>query len=531
MGRKLDNSKKNNQKNNKKVMIISVLILVIVIISFNFYNNYSILKQPPSKEWSKEVEIGIGTANDRPVLIKEENRLLLAYEDVGKVIINEMDLLGNITKKLEINTNSDFVKNLMFVKAKDGYKVLFKYGNISDATVRVVELDKDINEVRREDLKDIKQVYQVDSETIVIGSNNQIKVVNEIQNIDTVIPIENLTEIMGTKAGDKIIVGYVENKFNFKSVVLENGQVVSEMDIVKLSAIDKLTYSNFTVSADPEKVYFLYDEYVKGEYSVTKAIELNLNTKEIVEDKLAVNGNGYIVNPRGVISTDGGRFYATIERPFGYKDYQKDIVGFTIKDGEVGNVEYVSRLRELCILAYADEDYLTFLSFEDGKYMVNLCSQNQDFMDEHNGFNKKDVTNSALFTFQGIMMSIAYIIVFGFRWILPSLFIAGIISFFDYNFSKKKKYIMYIALSILTVVFKFSAIYSSVYKLNGAILPPIVASPIVGMVLCALVSLIIFTSGYFIYKDDVDVIFVAHFGLDLVIDALLTCLIFVPLIV
>lgn len=527
MGRKSN----SNKKNNKKIMIISVLILFIAIVSFNFYNNYSILKEPPSKEWSKEVQLGLGTANDRPVLIKEGERLLLAYEDVGKIIINEMDLLGNVTKEVTLNTNSDFVKNLMFVKAENGYNILFKYGNLSDATVRVVHLDKDINEVEREDLKEITLLYQVDNETIIIGSNDKIKVVNELQNIDTLIPTENLTEIMGTKAGDKIIVGYVENKFNFKAAVLENGQVTKVMDVTNLSAIDKLTYSNFTVSADDENVYFLYDEFVKGEYSVTKNIELNLSTKETSDMKLAVNGNGYIFNARGAISTEGGRFYATIERPFGYKDYQKDIVGFTIKNGEVGNVEYVSRLRELCILAYADEDYLTFLSFEDGKYMVNLCSQNQEFMEAHNGFNKNDVINSTLNTFQGIMMSTAYIIVFGFRWILPSIFIAGGISFFDYNFNKKKKCIMYIVLSILTVVFKFTAVYNTVYKLNGSILPPIVASPIVGIVLCVLVSLIIFGCGYSIYEDDVDVIFIAHFGLALVIDALLTCLIFVPLIV
>ena len=40
---------------------------------------------------------------------------------------------------------------------------------------------------------------------------------------------------------------------------------------------------------------------------------------------------------------------------------------------------------------------------------------------------------------QGVLYAVAYIFVYGLRWILPSLVLVGLISFFDYSISASKR--------------------------------------------------------------------------------------------
>ncbi|WP_346940426.1 hypothetical protein [uncultured Clostridium sp.] len=518
--------------NKKRMLFISTIIVFLIILIGNFFNNYNLLKQPPSEKWSKEVKIGSGLGKNTPLIIKEENRLLVAYEDTKKIKICETDLNGKEIKTTEYAVEEELLKNLIFTKTDNGYDLIYNSSKSSIDYLERLVLDEGLNLVKKETEEGITFTEQIDSENIVLAYKDKIKVVNTVSNENVEIPVENLRMITANKSKDGLLVCYLEGEQLFKAFTVKDGKASEPFLVKKIIKADKITYGAMSLSSDGENGYLLIEQYVRNEYSSTEVMQFPINGGEGQISTLVVDKSKYIVNTKGSYSENGAKFYATMGVAFGKKEFQKAIVSFEIKNGEVSNVEKLTRLRELCIHPYNDEDYIAFLSFEkEGLYDVNIASSNAEFKDANNGPRRDEMVRSLGFVVEGFMFSISYIIIIGFRWIVPALVLTGIVSFFDYKFDDKKKRYMYIILAAITVIMKTYTINKIFYMQYSHMLPTILAPTFVGILISFLIGLVAYVYGYFVYIDDLESIFLGKFSIFMLIDALLTLMVFVPLII
>lgn len=93
----------------------------------------------------------------------------------------------------------------------------------------------------------------------------------------------------------------------------------------------------------------------------------------------------------------------------------------------------------------------------------------------------------------------------------------------------KKKKMLLIFLIIVTCILILIGNYKNNYTLE--IQPPAIAPIYVGIVLCILIAAITYSYGYCTYTSEFEGIFISKFVLSLLIDALLTLMIYAPLII
>jgi hypothetical protein len=518
--------------NKKKILFTSIIVVFLMILIGNYLNNYNLLKQPPSEKWSKEVKIGSGSGKNTPVIIKEENRLLVAYEDTKKIKICETDLNGKEIKTKEYDIEEELLKNLIFTKTDKGYTLIYNSTKSSIGYLEKLILDEELNLVKKEVEEGIIFTEQIDSKNIVLAYKNKIKVVNTVSNENVEVPVENLSMLTANKSKEGLLVCYLEGEKSFKGFSVKDGKASEPFLIKEIIKTDKITYGAMSLSSDVENGYLLIEKYDRNEYFATEVMEFPISGGEGKISTLLVDNSKYIVNTKGAYSENGAKFYATMAVPFGKKEFQKAIVSFEIKNGKASNSEKLTRLRELCIHPYNNEDYIAFLSFEkEGLYSVNIASSNEEFKDANNGPRKDERLRSLGYVVEGFMFSVSYIIIIGFRWIIPSLVIVGVVSFIDYKFDDKKKRYMYIILAAIVVIMKTYTINKAFYMQYSHMLPRILAPSFVGILINLLIGLVVYGYGYMVYTDDFESIFLGKFSIFMLIDALLTLMIFVPLII
>ncbi|MEG0308872.1 MAG: hypothetical protein RR636_13070 [Clostridium sp.] len=518
-------------KNKRKVLFSVVGIVFILILIGSYINNYSLLSEAPSKTWSKEVEIGTGRGKNSPVIIKEEDRLLTAYEDVGKLRICETDLNAKVIKTVDYEIEEELLKNMMFSKNANGYTLMYNSSKSGQGYMEKILVDKDLNLINRAVVEGIESTYQVDDSNIVSLYEDKLEVLNTVKNTSVTVPTTKVSVLTASASKDGIQVCYLENEDDINTFTVKDGIASEPFLVATMSKSDKITYNNMSSSSDGINGYILIEEYVRNEYSATKLIEFPITGGETKISTLSVNNSKYVINTKGAYSEDGGVFYATMSTAFGKKEVKKSIVSFVVKDGKASNVEVVTRLRDLCIHPYITDGYSAFLSFkEKDTYDINISSSNESFKNVNNVSRGTEKTMALSYTVEGIMESISYIIILGFRWILPVLFIGGIVTFLDYAFSEKKKKIVYVILAAIAIGMKSYTVINMFYGTYASMLPNAIAHIGVGIAICLLIGIIVYTYGYFVYIDDLEGIFIGRFGLFVLLDAILTLMIFVPLI-
>jgi cell division protein YceG involved in septum cleavage len=188
--------------NKKRILFLNIIMVFLIILVSNYYNNYNLLKQPPSKKWSKEVQIGSGLGKNTPIVIKEENRLLVAYEDTKKIKICEMDLKGAEIKTTEYDVEEELLKNLIFTKNDGGYILMYNGSKSGTPYLESIVLDKELNMIKKETEEGILLTEQIDSENIALSYKDKIKVVNTVTSEYVEVPVENVTMLTANKNKD-----------------------------------------------------------------------------------------------------------------------------------------------------------------------------------------------------------------------------------------------------------------------------------------------------------------------------------------
>ncbi|MBS5824132.1 MAG: hypothetical protein KID00_09785 [Clostridium argentinense] len=517
---------------NKKVYSIIIGVILISILIFNYTINVNIYKKPPSDMWSKEVKIGKGKIRNNPVIINDGDKIIVGYDNENKLCLVETDKIGKKLRENSYEVDEDFIMDTTLVKSKDGYLFNFRSTEKSIGYIGTLVLDKDLNKIDERKITNVNAMHQLEDNLLLISYNDRLELVNTETSYKTSIDIEKLNMISAVKSKDGYLVTLLQDERNFKAIYIKDNKFSEIRDVITIERRDGLTYTNLACSQDDKYGYILLEQRYKSEFMGTRIIQFDLNGDEVNLKELKVNNSKYVYDNIGIYSEEGARFLATTERIFGTKDIQENIVDYTIKDGEVKSFNYATRLRNLCVYPYVNDEMMAFISFaEDGKYNVNLASMNDEFKKVNNVSRTSEYTTAFIVMLQGVLYAVAYIFVYGLRWILPSLVLVGLISFFDYSISASKRLKLFMVNGIISTIMKTTNIVSVVYTKYDYAVPDIIASKFIGIVICIIISLFSYVLGYEIYKKDLDNVTMIPFSISLLIDTVLTLLIFVPIIV
>jgi hypothetical protein len=518
-------------KNKKKIVGVGIILVFFITLVFHFQNYYNLYKLPPSELWSKEVEIGKGNVKNNPVIIKEEDKILTAFDDNKKLHIVITDLMGKMLSSKNFEVEEEFIKDIIFVKTKNGYELGYNSNIDGMGYLDKFILDKELNVVNKEKMEGVNYTYQLDESNYVSAYVDKIEVINSISNKIQKVESDNTFMLTGSKTEDGFFICFIQGQdiFKFFTVI---GDKVSDVKIAaQLNKAERISYEQISCSTDGKKGYIVLEESTKGEFTGARSIEFALDGSNSINNPLYINNSKIIRQNIGRQSKDGGKFYGVFGRTFGKKSYQENIISYTIKQGKPESIEYVSRTREMCYLPYIENDYVGFLSFNSiDNVNVNIASINTDFKEVNNVPRASEKSRAFSSTAEGLMYSLSYVFVYGFKWILPTMLIVGIISFFDYAYSEKTKIRGFIVLAILAVALKTYGIIPTVYGMYGYAVPDIIGSKMAGIAICSIIGAISYYYAFLIYKKDTEDIGILKFGYGLIIDTILTLVVFVPFI-
>ncbi|MEG0774260.1 hypothetical protein [Clostridium sp.] len=516
-------------KSKRKLAVLGIFLVFFITLFLHFENYYNLYKLPPSDQWSKEVEVGIGNAKNNPIVIKEKDRILIAFDDTRKLHLVTTDLNGTVLSNNTFELNEDFIKDVLFVKTKNGYRLAYSSTSASVGYLENFILDNEFNVVDIYTIKGINSTYQLDEGNYVVAYENKIEFINSIDDIVDTVDSKNASMITGSKTDNGFFICFLEDQKFLNFFSIEGNKMSEVKTAVELPRPEKVTYENFACSTDGRKGYIVIEEFWKGAFNQTKGFEFALDGSSSVNNPIYIDNSKIIKENVGGESKDGGKFYGVFGRTFGKKSYQENLIAYTLKDGKAENVEYVSRTREMCFFPYIEKDFVGFLSFNSiDKVNVNIASTNKDFKKVINMPRASESSRALSSTLESLMFSFAYVFVYGFKWILPTILIAGIVGFFDYAYSEKNKKRGFILLSIIAIAIKTYGIIPTVYETYSFALPQLVASKIVGIGICTLIGALSYYYAYLLYKQDTEDVGIFKFSYGMLIDTVLTLVVFVP---
>ncbi len=513
--------------------LYSVIAIVFFgILFFNYKYNENLFSQPPSGKWSKEVTIGQSESINNPVLIKEKDRLLVAYDGEKKLHITETDLMGKVIKTKDYDVDEELIKKMVFLETEDGYILSYNSTKSQEEYAEEIYLDKDLNIIDKKIIKGVSLTTQANSSSLVRKVNDTIEFIETKENNRITIPENNIKELVVSETSEGILVCYLNSDKAFKFFTIKNGVSSIPKLIVNINQSDKVNYSGIACSSDKKYGYIVLEESVGTEFTGARMLQFKLDGSSHDIKPLYVEGERYLVKNVGAYSEEGAKFYCTTSVVFGKKYEQSNIISYIIEDGEVKNKETVTRGRELSMYPYGQEDYLTYIRFADAnKYDINIQSTNEDFKLVNNTLRSSEKKTSLIYMFQGLASSLAYLFIMGLQWIMFPLVIAGGISFFDYSLSEKKKKIAFLSLAAITGIYKTYQIINMCYGSKAYLLPSAIATVGVGIIICIAISILTFGLGYVIYKRELENVMIMSFSIAIILDAILTLMVYVPYIV
>lgn len=519
-------------KNKKRIYSILIILLFVLILICQYLNNINTFKKPPSENWSKEVTVGNGNCRNNPILIKDKDNLIIGYDNGNELKLSVTDKLGKVILEKSYDIKENFIMGLALLKWKDGY--VFNYMSSEDGNgyIESLVLDKNYNKIDEKKVTNIKAMKQLSDNLLLIGYKDKLELINTETAHKEFIPANNISMVASTKIKEGYFITLLENNELIKVCYVKDGKFSGERNIISMIKMSNASYSNLACSLDDKFGYVLLEERSKGVFVGTKVIQFELKGNEVKDYTLEVNGNNNVYYNTGVYSENGARFLATTTRKLNKNNVQENIIDYTINNGKVEKFEYATRLRDLNIYPYANEDMMVFISFnEKDNYSVNLASTNEGFKNANNVSRKIEYKQALISSVEGVMFSLAYLFIYALMWIIPSIVLVGLFSFFDYKLNKSKKLKIFLVCAVFTTLVKIIAINSVIYGRYIEMLPQFISSKVIGILILSIISLLCYGFGYERFKKEPENIILFPFGISLILDSLLTLLVFIPFII
>lgn len=518
-------SKKNMVKNI--TFIIIFLSVTIGIFKFHFDRNYRIRTNPPSDLYSKEVKIDSGMVKGSPSLLTTKDGYVAAYTAEDKVFLLKLDKSGKKVKKLTLNGYSKYINDINLVHDKSLNYLVFTTYFEGDKKLIQISFDNQLNNIKETNKGIMKFVKRINDDSLVFCYEDKVIFTNLSEGYSNVLNYSETNMISGTKSGNSYYVQMMDKQGNINEIEISKGKIIKKFHYT-FNKTSSIKFSNMITTADNENIYSLFEVELKGQEQGVYMLTFPKKDGKATSKQFYLNNEKYYYNLIPAFSSKEGNFLAITSLPSEGSEASIELAEVSIKDGEVNNIIKATRTGNLPYSPCYSEDSLIFVTIDDdGSPNIYIESKNKDFKNINNKVTYEEKRNAITDTIGDELTSIAFVPVLGISWMFMGAFLVGIITFINWKVNALAENILLYISYIITAIFKTFIIYKSVYVLFGKT-TGIMANRTYGCLLSLGISLICF--AFLIYKQKNDKQDMAYFVffIPLLIDTILTQILFVP---
>lgn len=524
-------------KNSRKRCFIGIVICVAaIIIALQYKLNIEINKQPPSSKWGKGRYLTNVSSIADPKILKSGKDYVVAVDNGKKIKVLKIDYLGKVLKESNIKVDGEKITNINLGRLKNGHyyiEALAMYGmNFT------YELDENFKVVQSKKMSQVLEATQADEKIFLRAGEDYLEILNLSTGKINKIKAEAPINIGAAKYKDKYVITYMNSKqpikeqkyFYYKDGKLSDSKKLFQMTTFMFYANPKITMAH-----DGRYMHFMAISYSKrGE--VYKKYTFDLENPKFEEQT-----QGEIIEIPEFKSikrfkSEGyydskARFFVEGLRDFGTKKEYEDIGEFTIKGEKISPTTMITKSYDTDTHSCAIDDIVVYSEFSpegNGVYDLYMTSKNNEFKALNNNLTKKEKSIAIQDTLQGIAYIFIYILLLATRWIIPALIFMGIFTLVQYRINPKLHGFIFAIGLIFAAGIKTFSIYSISYNRFKYYLPSEISSPWIGIVFNLLISFLCYFYALKVYKEDMDALPSLHSLPALVLDSLLTLLIFTP---
>lgn len=522
----------------KKLKLTTVLIwamgIIFIATQLLYYSSYRHLRaMPPSETWSKPVKLSSGNIVASPSGVKTKDGYVIAHDDGSKVVLLNVDKLGNVKDKKELETGSSLVEAVHLFSSENNFYILWRITRDGELYLEGYKLDASLKEVEKLQYSGITASTQADENYLFLTYKDRIEGINYGNGKRFSIAAKD-TSYFHAVPSPKGYVGVFVNadeKYAHFMVVNDVPSKVTTTDIGGFK--DKTRYLCYTVNSDGDNCTILYQ--MRGNNNTdSKALYLSFSLKDGKPKTGQLKlGPLYDISAITAVPNKNGSmdFMANTERLFSRNSEQRDVVKFTVADGEIKSADYISCSTAGAFAPSPVADTTLYMGFDQlNQYDLLMSSTDSEFKAANNHITAQDKKTAFYETLDYMGKSIASLFILGISWILTGLVLFSIFSFVCFSISPIKKKVSFIVLYTLVNLVKFYYILTSVYK-NGT---PYMAGPLssiwVGILVLLVITTISTVWSYQKYLDDMDNMPLLLFLGGITMDSILALSIFYPLV-
>lgn len=516
----------------KRTFFILLALVFCAIIAFHFNLNYNKVSKAPSDKWGKEVSISSGNIQGTPALIKYKNNYIVAHNDGNNIKILSIDKYGKKTAEKTFSAKGTMPTSVnIFSDGKD----LYLYWLISDNGKKFaydMKLDEKFNVLSEDTYEGVYNLTHIESNVMVLGYIDNIKVIDLNTNKSFSVKVEEPSYIAGTKNKDSYIISFNSKDTGFKYFTFKDGVSSEIKDAGNVTETTTVAFSDSALIADNDFGYIFVEYRSKGEPFGAKVIKFPLNKQgksEIYE--YSIDNNKAIISNIVPYITDGSaEFMAKATVAYDKKREYEQVAEFNITNGN--KITPVSRTREVSMYPAVYEDMAVFCDISGEKqFNVYVTSKSEEFKKFNSNAGAAETKLALIDTLQAVMYSLVYVITYGMIWIIPTVLMVAIYTFFEYGIKAKNKKIWFIFIYSAFAVLKLLSIRFISYRKYISYMPEFMPAWL-GLFLCAAISLLCGIYAYKSYSKNIDnSIGIVSFSLPMLFDSILTLLLMVPFIV
>lgn len=537
----------------RRIYSVILVIIFITITTFQFKLNYESRQEPPSEVWSKEVLVSSGKLGlyNYPKLISYNNGYAIAHDDGDKIKIIILDNVGNKLNEKSIDAENQSVKDVNLLTDGEYLYVNWIVLNNSINNILNMKLDKNLNLVEKWVTSDVSESNQIGENIMIIAYNNRIEVQDvrskKVASVNTPVP----SKLSGTATKYGYMITYyvpygagVRDINGFFNFFVNDGVASKPVNIMERPTSATELFLNTAVACDDKNGYIVVERREKENFSNNIIITFPIGSGP---GDMSTTGKGrekafqiqltdqFIYSPGSISSGDEARFIIGYARKSGRTTRQFNLMDFSIKDGNVIKTAYATRTRQASNLPYSSGDMIVYSSLVKGnEYNIFIASQNEGFKQVNNGVRVEEIRLAFVDIVLELLNAIFSLFSFGLRWLIPGLVFISLMSMFGYKLNLRSKRVIYIIICVISTAFKLYSVHDYYYDIYYKQMPEFLSSVYVGIGISLLISLFSYLFGcnrYFLkLKIDEDAFPFICFALALLVDSLLTQLVFTPFV-
>jgi hypothetical protein len=519
------------KKHLNKISCISFLVIFVLIQVFQGFNNYYMMKQPPSAEWSKEVLVSSGTLYTSPKLVKYNDGYILAHDDDKVIKVIKLDSLGRKALEKSFDIGGTTARDINIIT--DGKDILVNWSVTNSDTSYNFKLDSSLNEKAGWHESGVVESSEIGKSAIIKSFKDRIECYSIDNDSKLSIKVDSPLMVRGTDTTKGYLVTFIDSDENYRYFFIKDNVAGDIVNTGLKGSRNEYEYSSYAVGSDGKKFCIIRQSKGKSGAETQPPIEcMSYTIDGGAHDSwnLYFNGASNVLNIVPSNIKDEIRFTASGDRRY-IRSIQGDVFDFTIGSKRMPDTVYMSKTAQISTYPSMAEDAAVFSDYVSQNRMNIFMTSTQDaFKNAANAPKPEEKKEAAFEALDYMMKGIALTFFLCLGWLFAGIFIIGLMCFISLALKDRTKKLAFIATCVLTAVLKTQFIYGKVYKANISILRGLLSKPAFGIFILLLISFLCFAEAYRSYKQDLDKFPIMSFVIYGLLDAVLTVTLFYPFI-